>query len=109
LAENRWYIIGRKLTAVFLMLLAGLPSAPNPTRAQESDWPTIALDPTEGPPGTAVTVTGSGWIPGETLDFMFAVNLEADGRYTEDTDFYDIGQATVGDDGSFTTTGHYSC
>jgi hypothetical protein len=35
---------------------------------------------------------------------MFAVNLEADGRYTEGTTFYDIGQATVGDDGSFTTT-----
>jgi hypothetical protein len=101
LANRQWTIAA---LVVFLMLLAGLPSAPNPTRAQESDWPTIALDPTEGPPGTAVTVTGSGWIPGEILDFMFAVNLEADGRYTEDTDFYDIGQATVGDDGSFTAT-----
>jgi hypothetical protein len=36
------------------------PSEPTPPEAQ----PTITLDPTEGPPGTVVTVTGSGWTPG---------------------------------------------
>jgi hypothetical protein len=87
---------------VVLVLLAGLPSPLNPARAQSA--PAISLDPTEGPPGTAVTVQGSGWVPGDTVILWFAVNLEADGSSTENTSWYDIGQATVGDDGTFVST-----
>jgi hypothetical protein len=63
------------------------PSAPPPPEAQ----PTITLDPTEGPPGTTVTIQGSGWIPGDTVILWFAVNLEADGSSTENTVWYDLG------------------
>jgi len=51
--------------------------------------PTITLDPTEGPPGTEITVTGSGWIPRDTIFIHFAVGGN------------EVAQATVGDDGSF--------
>jgi hypothetical protein len=68
---------------VLLVLLAGLPSPLNPARAQSA--PTITLNPTEGPPGTAVTIQGSGWVPGDTVILWFAVNLEADGSSTENT------------------------
>jgi hypothetical protein len=78
-------------------------TAPSETPPPEADS-AITLDPTEGPPGTTVTIQGSGWTPGETVILWFAVNLEADGSYTEHTIWYDIGQATVGDDGSFTAT-----
>jgi hypothetical protein len=54
--------------------------------------PAITLDPTEGPAGTQVTVTGSGWIPGDTVYIHFTVAGN------------EVAQATVGDDGSFTTT-----
>jgi Bacterial Ig domain len=76
------------------------PAAPPPPDAQ----PTITLDPTEGAPGTEVTIQGSGWIPGDTVSLWFAVNLEADGSSTENTSWYDIGQAVVGDDGTFIST-----
>jgi uncharacterized repeat protein (TIGR01451 family) len=66
--------------------------------------PTITLDPIEGPPGTEVTVQGSGWIPGDTVFLQFVVNMEEDGSYTEHTIWYDVGEAPVGDDGTFTTT-----
>jgi hypothetical protein len=49
LAHNRQCAIAA--IVVVLMLLAGLPSLLNPARAQSA--PTITLDPTEGPPGTA--------------------------------------------------------
>jgi hypothetical protein len=87
---------------VVLMLLAGLPSSLNPALAQSE--PTITLDPREGAPGTGVTIQGSGWIPGETVILWFAVNLEADGSSTENTIWYDLGEAVVGDDGTFVST-----
>jgi hypothetical protein len=33
------------------------------------------LDPTEGPPGTEVTVTGSGWPPGDTIEVRWGTTL----------------------------------
>jgi hypothetical protein len=54
--------------------------------------PTISLDLTEGPPGTQVTVQGSGWFPGETVNINFADPANK------------VAQATVGDDGSFEIT-----
>jgi hypothetical protein len=99
LATRQWTIAA---IVVVLMLLAGLPSSLNPARAQSA--PAISLDPTEGAPGTAVTIQGSGWVPGDTVILWFAVNLEADGSSTESTVWYDIGQATVGDDGTFVST-----
>jgi hypothetical protein len=51
--------------------------------------PAITLDPTEGPAGTQVTVTGSGWIPGDTVYIHFAIAGN------------EVAQATVADDGSF--------
>jgi hypothetical protein len=65
-----------------------IPPQEPPPEAQ----PTITLDPTEGAPGTEVTVTGSGWIPGDTVFIHFAVAGN------------EVAQATVGDDGSFTAT-----
>jgi hypothetical protein len=37
--------------------------------------PTATLDPPEGPPGTEVTVTGSGWPPGDTIDVRWDITL----------------------------------
>jgi hypothetical protein len=54
--------------------------------------PTISLDLTESPPGTEVTVQGSGWIAGDIVSIQFAEPGN------------EVAQATVGDDGSFTTT-----
>jgi hypothetical protein len=62
LSHRQWTIA---CLVVLLVLLAGLPSPLNPARAQSA--PTITLDPTEGAPGTAVTIQGSGWVPGETV------------------------------------------
>jgi hypothetical protein len=56
------------------------------------DQPTITLDPTEGPPGTEVTVRGSGWIYGDTIFIHFAVAGNK------------VAQATVGDDRRFVVT-----
>jgi hypothetical protein len=61
--------------------------------------PTITLEPTEGPPGTEVTATSSGWIVGETVIIQFAIS-----RHGDNLAFSEVSQATVGDDGSFTTT-----
>jgi hypothetical protein len=61
--------------------------------------PTITLDPTEGPPGTQLTVQGSGWIPGyegDTVELYFTVNPE--------DSWYRLGETTVGNDGTFTAT-----
>jgi hypothetical protein len=68
---------------------------PPPPDAQ----PTITLDPTEGAPGTAVTVEGSGWIAGETIIIQFSIS-----RHGNNLGFSEVAQATVGDDGSFETT-----
>jgi hypothetical protein len=54
--------------------------------------PMISLDLTEGPPGMEVTVQGSGWIAGDLVSIQFAEPGN------------EVAQATVGDDGSFTTT-----
>jgi uncharacterized repeat protein (TIGR01451 family) len=62
--------------------------------------PTITLDPTEGPPGTEVIVTGSGWAPGyegDTVELYFPVNPGSN-----DTVWF--GEATIGNDGTFVTT-----
>jgi uncharacterized membrane protein YeaQ/YmgE (transglycosylase-associated protein family) len=51
------------LTVVVLMLLVGLLSSPHPALAQSA----VTLDPTEGLPGTEVTVEGSGWSAGHQV------------------------------------------
>jgi hypothetical protein len=77
-------------------------TGPEETPPPEAE-PTITLDPTEGPPGTEVTVTGSGWAPGDTVSLQFAANLE-NGDYHFLTDYYALGETAVGDDGGFTFT-----
>jgi hypothetical protein len=59
----------------------------------------ITLDPTEGPPGTEVTVWGSGWLPFEPVELTFVINPD-----TEDTSWHGLGMITVADDGTFQTT-----
>jgi hypothetical protein len=72
--------------------------------ALSEDQRTITVDPAEAAPGEEVTVQGSGWYPGETVYLSLAINLEADGSYTENTIWYNVGEATVSDDGTFITT-----
>ena len=53
--------------------------------------PSVDLDPTSGPPGTRVTVTGNGWPPGHRLAVAFP-----------DRGFWGPGSVTVNPDGTFT-------
>lgn len=59
---------------------------------QTSSW--ITTDPSSGPPGTKITITGDGFEPG-TVMFRWDRSAESGGEV--------LGQATVGDDGSLVT------
>ncbi len=48
-------------------------SRPSTTATQRPAGPQAAIEPKEGPPGTRVTVTGSGWNPNEPIDLLGAV------------------------------------
>jgi hypothetical protein len=53
----------------------------------------LSVNPSSGPPGTVVTVTGSGWKPGGTIEirlFSFSAG--------------DVAQAQIASDGTFSTT-----
>ena len=81
--------IGFLLTAVVLAIVAvacgggddnGTPSQSNPTPRPSTSatqppasGPRAAIEPREGPPGTRVTVSGSGWKPNETIDLLGGV------------------------------------
>jgi hypothetical protein len=82
---------------VLLMLLAGSPPPLNPALAQSA--PTTSLNPTEGPPGTEVTIQGSGWVAGETVIIQFAISCHGD-----NLTFSEVAQVTVGDGKTFVTT-----
>jgi hypothetical protein len=53
----------------------------------------ISIDPTAGPRGTTITVSGSGWTPGTLVTVRYSGTLAGSG-----------GSATVDDSGRFTTT-----
>jgi hypothetical protein len=81
--------------AAFVMIAAAvtIPLSSNYIRAHAQGVPSISDNPTSGPPGTVVTVTGSGWSPGGTVDvrlFSFSGPTSA--------------HATVASDGTFSTT-----
>jgi len=80
--------IGFLLTAVVLALVAvacgggdgdtttlSNPSSRPSTSATErpTSGPRAVIEPREGPPGTRVTVSGSGWKPNETIDLLGGV------------------------------------
>jgi len=55
-------------TAVVLASLFALGAVPVPTRAA---GPSLSVSPAEGPPGTAVTVSGQGFAPGAPVDVVW--------------------------------------
>jgi len=80
--------IGFLLTAVVLAAVAvacgggdsdstrqGNPTSRPSTSATErpTSGPRAMIEPREGPPGTRVTVSGSGWKPNETIDLLGGV------------------------------------
>jgi hypothetical protein len=80
--------IGFLLTAVFLATAAACGggddsdtatqanSAARPTEttsARPSTGPRAVIEPREGPPGTRVTITGSGWKANEAIDILGGV------------------------------------
>jgi hypothetical protein len=50
------------------------PLAENIIAVRAQPAPTITLHPTSGPPGTVVTVTGSGWTPNRLIDIRFGTS-----------------------------------
>jgi hypothetical protein len=58
---------------VLMLLLAGLLPV-NQAVAQDPN-PTVQLTPNSGPPGTLVTVTGSGWRAGATINISWENTL----------------------------------
>jgi hypothetical protein len=52
----------------------------------------IIVNPTQGQPGTAVTVTGSSWTPGDVVDISLSPSVSV------------LTKATVAGDGTFSTT-----
>jgi hypothetical protein len=104
---QRDYTVEVRVYDSFCGISGGLGRSFSVTGPEETPPPEaeliITLDPTEGPPGTEVTVTGSGWAPGDTVSLEFAANLE-NGSYQFLTDWYALGETAVGDDGSFTFT-----
>jgi hypothetical protein len=80
---------------VLLILFMALQPSLSPAHAQPA--PTITLNPTEGPPGTEVTVQGSGWTAGDIVSIQL-------GGPESGAPFNEVAQATVDQQGNFTTT-----
>jgi hypothetical protein len=53
---------------------------PQPTATTAPERPSLAVEPEAGPPGTEITVTGSGWEPGTSIDLTgkLAPGIQAD-------------------------------
>ncbi len=68
----------------FKTLIEQYASSPTPK--------SITVKPTQGPPGTVVTVTGSGWTPGNVVDISLSSSVTI------------LTKATVAGDGTFTTS-----
>jgi hypothetical protein len=87
-----------------MLMLMGLLPAPNQALAQEL-WPTVTLNPAEGPPGTEVTALAEDTING---DWEFDVEnyrvLQSDGTTREEK-----GHATIGIRLSEVENGYGSC
>lgn len=80
---------------------AGVPYCPHPMVDERAPTrPAIHLDRTEGPVGTDLTVTASGWHPGAR------VTLHIDGRNPKTGELYvlipDFAQGTIANDGAVT-------
>jgi len=82
----------------------GEPEATPPPDAE----PTATLDPTEGPPGTEVIVTGSGWPPGDIIDVRWDTTLAqttADDNGNIQVSFFVPADATEGEHDVFIRDG----
>ncbi len=75
----------RAIVPSLVLLILGAPSA---FACVTSSW--ITTDPSSGPPGTRITVTGAGFEPG-TVMFRWDRSAESGGEV--------LGEATVGEDG----------
>ena len=73
------------MTSLVALLLVAAPDA------VAASAPSVSLNPTSGPPGTQVTVSGENWPPGDSVAIAFP-----------DRGFWGPGSTTVGQDGSFT-------
>jgi hypothetical protein len=76
---------------VLLILFMALQPSLSPAHAQPA--PTITLNPTEGPPGTEVTATGSGWPQGHEIKVRW-----------DTPDNTDIAATAVDSNGGFTVS-----
>src|SRR4051794_38057498 len=54
-----------RLLTVLLLLVCGLVAAQSGLAIAQTS--TVTLNPTQGPPGTTVTGTGSNWTPGDHI------------------------------------------
>src|SRR5215831_14298302 len=78
------------LTATGSAVKVNPTAAPNithlaPRRLLAQAAPTVATDKSDYPPGSTVTVTGSGWAPGETVVLTFAESPDNDGPHVLST------------------------
>jgi len=64
-----------------------------PTSTRDQTVAEITLSPTQGPRGTAITVAGTGWTPGDIVTVVYSGPISQSRT-----------SATVEADGSFTTT-----
>ena len=69
-----------------------MPSSGTPTSAAATTAD-ITIDPTSGPRGTSITVTGSGWTPGTLVTVRYSGTLAGSGS-----------SSAVDDSGHFTTS-----
>src|SRR5947208_16763374 len=74
------------------MIAAAIALPLSGSNAHAQAAPTIILNPTSGPGGTVVTVTGSGWVPGREVFMRFGTSGPS------------IATPIVASDGTFSTT-----
>src|SRR5215831_7952811 len=77
------------LTTTFSDSSVSIDAAPNfhltAHRLVAQTAATVATDKSDYPPGSTVTVTGSGWLPGETVVLTFVENPNNDGPHVLST------------------------
>src|SRR5215471_6004558 len=81
-----WSTMAARLSAVITSGNAlSSTAAPRPGRLSRGRRPqaaaTVKTDASDYPPGSTVTVTGSGWQPGETVMLTFVENPQNDGPH----------------------------